>query len=135
MTAFEESNKFIDFVLQSCPKLVQFEIEGDFEEKSEDGVLRFDFSHLEYLKAFKIGIESPDYYKLNVPGKENDRWLNLDTRYVEKGSMDVEVSDSSSDSNIDSSSDSDSDSESTSNNKREASTNEEDKYTFYIDLT
>lgn len=83
-SGFEETNKFIDFVLRSCLSLVKFEIDGMFDEVEENSVLRFDFSHLKHLKSFSIDINAPNYYKLNVPGKENDRWVTLDTRYEKK---------------------------------------------------
>lgn len=62
-------NKFIDFVLRSCPMLVKFKADGDFDQIGENGVLKFDFSDLKHFRTFEINVGLPEYHKLNVPGK------------------------------------------------------------------
>lgn len=76
------ANQSMESVLQSCPLLEEFKIEGEIlMYRARE--LRFDFSHLKYLKSIKMEIEGECYYKLNIPGKKDGLWLDLETPYVE----------------------------------------------------
>lgn len=83
--SFYAANKFIDFVLHSCPLLTEFMIIGDIYDLIENGALCIDVSHLTQLKSFEVNIEGLSYYILNTPGKKDSRWLDLDTPYMDSG--------------------------------------------------
>lgn len=83
MQSFNSANRVIEFMLQSCPSLRKFEIDGYIDEPQEDGVLEFDFSHLKQLQNIKVDIYGLSHYKLDVPGKEKRCWLDVDTPLVD----------------------------------------------------
>lgn len=83
MSKFSNANRSIEFMLQSCPALKRFEIEGSIDEPQDDGVLQFDFSHLKQLKHIKVYISGLPYYQLDVPAKKKLRWLDVNTPLID----------------------------------------------------
>lgn len=125
---FSLANKTIDFMLHLCPLLKDFSIGGDLQQPEEkNGVLRFDFSHLEHLQSNDTEMYGLSYYKLNLPGKEMHRWLNMETPYM--GPRIDSDEDSNNDDSDESNSDSDSDN---SNSDSDGDSDDSDQLSDYI---